>query len=150
MDLWIALLLRTESGMGVTLRVLAPATGSQLEGREGRVSAFAWQYRLGAVLEQPRLTDALTLRLEAGAALVTLATEGDAQPAFRSVKQHSLTWGPWVSVGLRHEVISRLSVLLAGDVALLFPETVIRSAGREVATFGRPLTGGSTGLEIAW
>jgi hypothetical protein len=150
LDLWIALLLRTESGVGVTLRVLAPATGSEIEGEEGRVSAFAWQYRLGAVLEKPRLTAALTLRLEAGAALVTVATDGDARPAFRSVEQHALMWGPWVSVGLRHELISRLSLLLAGDVALLVPETVIRSAGREVASFGRPLTTGSMGLEIAW
>jgi hypothetical protein len=149
-DLWIALVLRTESGVGVTLRVLAPATNSEIEGREGSVSAFAWQYRLGAILEKPRLTDALTVRFEAGAAVVTLATDGDAGPAFRSVKQRSLTWGPWVAVGLRHEIISRLSVLLAADVALLFPETVIRSAGREVASFGRPLTVGSTGLEIAW
>ncbi len=102
------------------------------------------------VFEGPHLTPALSPRFEAGAAVVTLTTDGAASAPFRGVEQHSTLWGPWVSAGLRCEFVPRLSLLAAADVTLLFPETVIRSDGREVATFGRPLFAANAGLEIAW
>jgi len=149
-DFWVALLFRTQSGFGAMARVIAPGTGSELESPEGHVSAFAWQYRLGAVFEGPKLTRALSPHFEAGATLVTLTTDGVASAPFRGLEQHSMTWGPWISAGLRLEVVRRLSILAAADVALLFPETVIRSDGLEVATFGRPLAAANAGLEVAW
>jgi hypothetical protein len=150
LDLWVAVLLRTQSGFGVTARVVAPGSGSELESPEGRVSASAWQYRLGAVFEGPQLTLVLSPHFEAGATLVRLTTDGVASAPFRGVEQHSMLWGPWVSAGLRCEFVPRLSVLAAAEIALLFPETVIRSDGREVATFGRPLVAANAGMEIAW
>jgi hypothetical protein len=149
-DIWVALLLRTQSGFGATAAVVAPGAGGGLESPEGHVSASAWQYRLGAVFEGPQLTPVLSPHFEAGATLVTLTTDGVASAPFRGVEQHSMLWGPWVSAGLRCELVPRLSVLAAAEIALLFPETVIRSDGREVATFGRPLVAANAGLEIAW
>jgi hypothetical protein len=142
--------LRTPSGFGATARVLAPGTRGELETDEGHVSAFAWQYRLGAVFDGPELTRALSPHFEAGATLVALTTDGSASAPFRGVEQHALAWGPWLSAGLRLELVRRLSLLAAADVSLLFPETVIRSDGRAVATFGRPLVAANAGLEIAW
>lgn len=149
-DIWVAFRLITESGLGASARVVAPGTGSELETAEGRVSAFAWQYRLGAVLEGPHLTRTLTPHFEAGATLVTLTTNGVASTPFRGVEQHSVAWGPWISADLRLEIVRPLSVLAAADIAFLFPETVLRSDGHEVATFGRPLAGANAGLEVAW
>jgi hypothetical protein len=149
-DVWVALSFHTVSGAGATVRVLAPATAAELDAPEGSVSAFAWQYRLGGSFAGPALSERLSPRLEAGFALVTLSTDGSTRAPFRSVRQRSLAWGPWASVGLDFELARRLSVLAQGDVTLLFPETVIRSAGREVATFGRPLASASLGLELTW
>jgi hypothetical protein len=150
LDIWVRVLLKTQSGFGATAGVMAPGTGSGLESPEGRVKASAWQYRLGAVFEGPPLTRALSPHFEAGATLVTLTTDGVASAPFRGVEEHSILWGPWVSAGLRCELVPRLALLAAAEAAVLFPETVIRSDGREVATFGRPLALASAGLEFAW
>jgi hypothetical protein len=150
LDIWVAVQVRTQSDFGATASVVAPGTGSGLESAEGRVNASAWQYRIGAVFEGPRLTRALVPHFEAGATFVTLTTEGVASTPFRGVEQHSTLWGPWVSAGLRCEFLPRLSLLSAAEIVLLFPETVIRSDGREVAAFGRPLVAAKAGLEIAW
>lgn len=150
LDVWFAFLFRTHSGFGATARVFAPVTGAEREAPEGSVSAFAWQYRLGAAFDGPRVVGPLSLRFEAGAALVTLATDGVARAPFRGVEQHALSWGPWVSVGLRCELGHGLSLLASGDGSLLFPEIIVRAAAREVATFGRPLAGANTGLEVTW
>ncbi len=150
LDIWVALLFRTPSNFGATARVLAPGTGGGLETPEGHVSAFAWQYRLGAVFEGPELTPSLFPHFEAGATLVLLTTDGSASAPFRGVEQRALAWGPWLSAGLRLELVRRLSLLAAADMSLLFPETVIRSDAHEVATFGRPLAAANAGLEIAW
>jgi hypothetical protein len=150
LDVFVAVGLRTESGLGASLRVLAPATGGALDGSEGRISAHAWKYRLGAAFEGPQLSELVSPRFEAGVAVVTLATDGAARSPFRGVRQQSPSFGPWLSAGLRVKLARRLAILAAGDVTFLFPETVIRSAGREVATFGRPLVSGSAGLELTW
>jgi hypothetical protein len=150
LDIWVALLLRTQSGFGATARVVAPGTGNGLESPEGSVSASAWQYRLGGVFEGPELTRALSPHFEAGVTLVTLTTDGVASAPFEGVEQHSVLWGPWISAGFRCEFVPRLSLLTTAELALLFPETVIRSDGHEVATFGRPLVTASAGLELAW
>lgn len=150
LDIWLAVLLRTPSGFGATAGVVAPGTGNGAETAEGRVSASAWQYRIAAAFQGPRLTSALSPRFEAGATLVTLTTDGVTSAPFRGVEQHSTLWGPWVSAGLRYEFVPRLAVVASAEVALLFPETVIRADGREVAKFGRPLVAGNGGLEIAW
>jgi hypothetical protein len=150
LDVWVRVVLRTQSGFGATAGVVVPGTGGGLDSPEGRVNASAWQYRLGAAFEGPRLTRTLSPHFEAGATLVTLTTDGVASAPFRGVEQHSTTWGPWISAGLRWEFVPRLSLLAAADVALLFPHTVIRSDGREIATFGRPLITANAGLELAW
>jgi hypothetical protein len=149
-DVWVALSLRTAAGAGVTARVLAPAIGGELGTSEGRISASAWQYRLGGSFDGPALSSRLSLRGEAGLALLALSTDGSARAPFRSARQRSIAWGPWASLGFELALARRLSLLAAGDVTFLFPETVLRSAGRNVATFGRPLTSVSTGLELTW
>jgi hypothetical protein len=150
LDIWVAVLLRTQGAFGATAGVVAPGTGSGLESAEGRVKASAWQYRIGGIFEGPRLTRALAPHFEAGATLVTLTTDGVASAPFRGVEQHSTLWGPWVSAGLRCEFVPRLSLLSAAEIVLLFPKTVIRADSSEVATFGRPLLAAKTGLEVAW
>lgn len=150
LDIWVAVALRTQSGFGVTASIVVPGTGHALESPEGQVNVFARQYRLGGVFEGPHLASGLILHFEAGATLVTLTTDGEASAPYRGVEQHSTLWGPWVSAGLRYELVPRLSLLAAAELSLLFPETVIRSDGHEVATFGRPLIAAKAGLEIAW
>jgi hypothetical protein len=149
-DVWVALSLHADSGVGATARVLAPATGGEVQTPEGRVSTVAWQYRLGASYDGSAPSAGFAPRVEAGLALVTLATDGSTRAPFRSVRERSVTWGPWASLGLEIALARRLSVVAGADATFLLPKTVIRAAGREVAAFGRPLVGAAAGLELAW
>lgn len=149
-DVWFALVLRTESGLGAQASVMIPAVPAHLDTAQGRVEAFAAQYRLAAVYDGPRPSSWWTPCFGAGLALVTLTADGSAAPPYLGVSEHATAWGPWASAGFRFEVVSRLSAVVAGDATLLLPRTVIRSAGHEVATFGRPLLSLSAGAEVSW
>jgi hypothetical protein len=147
-DLWFTFVLRGKDGLGAMASVLVPAVAEQLDTAEGQIRAFAWQYRLGALFDGPRAATWWSPRFGAGAALVMLTTDGSASMPYVGVSERSTGWGPWASIGLRFELAPQLSAVVAGDATLLVPEMVIRSAGHEVATFGRPLLSLGAGVEV--
>jgi hypothetical protein len=51
---------------------------------------------------------------------------------------------------LRSSLTSKLGLVLGIDAAFTYPKTVIRSAGEELTTFGRPVVSGMLGLEMTW
>lgn len=147
-DVWFAFVLRGKNGLGGQASVLVPLVAEALDTPEGQIKAFAWQYRLGALFDGPEPTAWWSPRFGAGVALAMLTADGSARAPYVGASEHSTGWGPWASVGLRLQIVRQLSVIVAGDATFLVPEMVLRSAGHEVATFGRPLLSASAGLEV--
>jgi hypothetical protein len=148
---WAALTFVTRDQIGVTAQLSLPVTVARLQSDEGEVAVSASVLRLGAVLQLG--TDAAPLigRFQAGLALARLAVSGTADaPAYVGAHDDLLAWGPWIGAAVRPRLSTHFSAVFAADAGLSFPRTVIRSAGREVTTWGRPLVTGVAGLEVTW
>lgn len=148
-DVWAALTLLTQRGIGGTAQVSVPLTSADLTSREGTVELLASLYRLGGVLDID-LRSPIGARLQAGVLLARLTVSGSADTPYFGREEHLLAWGPWIGANLQAKLGRGFSVLLGSDTALTFPRTVVRSAGREVAIWGRPVSSGAAGLELAW
>jgi hypothetical protein len=85
-----------------------------------------------------------------GAFLLHLAVEGETEPPYVGESVDLFAGGPWKGTGLRLGITQNLGALLSGDLGVTFPRLVIRSAGREVSTWGRVLGTGAVGLEVVW
>ena len=147
---WVTLTLRGGSGFGVGAAWVAPIGGPALEVPEGSVELSPYQYRLAGIYETGSFGPKLSVRAMAGAFLLHLAVEGETEPPYVGESVDLFAGGPWIGTGLRLGITQNLGALLSGDLGVTFPRLVIRSAGREVSTWGRVLGTGTVGLEVVW
>jgi hypothetical protein len=147
---WAALTLRGVSGFGVHVAWVASIGGPELEAPEGTVELSPYQYRLAGVYETAPFGPKLSLRAMTGAFLLHLVVEGEAEAPYVGETVVLFAGGPWMGTGLRLGITQNLGVLVSGDIGVAFPRLVIRSAGREVSTWGQVLGTGSIGLEVVW
>jgi hypothetical protein len=138
------------SGLGVTLQVTLPVTPARIESSEGRVEVDASVLELAGVFHHSWQPVPLATRFRAGILLSRLAVSGAANSPYVGVREDVFAWGPWLGAGVHWELTRNLGVVVAGDAAFAFPRTVIRSAGRPIATWGRPAGTGRFGLEWTW
>ena len=149
-DAWLTLTLVTKSRVGVTAQLLLPLAHEELATSAGQVTLLATQYRLGAVLEAGDSDALLTGRFQAGLLLARLDLSGVAEEPYFVEDDALVAWGPWLGGALLLRMTPNFGALLGVEGALGFPRTVIRSAGREVSTWGRPVCTGRAGLELSW
>jgi len=135
--------------LGVMAQVFLPVTGSTLATTEGSVQIFSSRYRVGGVFSTA-LWPRTSARLQAGVVVSRLSLRGSAVSPHSAAQDQLTTWGPWFGAGFGVELTRNFGVWLAADAAVTFPRTVIRSAGREVLDWGRPLAAGAAGLELGW
>ncbi len=147
---WTALRVLFGERFGVTLQLVLPLTPGELETPEGTVKAFATEYRAGATFEDTLFASALSLRGEAGVLIAQLGVEGSASPPYVGSRDDLVALGPWLGARLRLELTRNFGLMLGGDAAYVFPRLVIRSAGREVATWGRPMGSLAIAAEFTW
>jgi hypothetical protein len=146
---WTLVNLVSRDGVGVTGQVFLPVVAAELSTSEGRIELRPSLYRLGGLWV---LGDRRTFSgyLQGGVMLGVLALSGSAETPYFGVREDELVGGPWLGAGSRWGLTSRLGLLLGVDAALCYPKTVVRSAGDEVTTFGRPAMSGVLGLEMTW
>jgi hypothetical protein len=134
--------------LGISLDgALSPAR-SRLHGSEGSAE-LAW-YWAGLAFNFCLTNPAASLRLRSGAGVwfAYVVSDGQASAPFVDQRSTSLSAVPHVDLGLRLRMTSRLSA--AADAAMGFstPELAVHFAGRELATWGRPLWLAGLGLEV--
>lgn len=126
-----------------------PIFPARLDGPEGTADVRAALLGAGLHLSPRPPEAALHPSVEAGLAGVWLLISGAARTGYAGKTDNLLFAAPYLRAGasltISPQIALRASVL--GAVAL--PEPVVSFAGREAATFGRPLLLGSGGLEIA-
>ncbi len=136
--------------LGVTGRFFLPVVAAELETSEGRIELRPSLYRVGGVVVIGERSSVFAGYLESGLLFGVLALSGAAESPFFGVHEDELVWGPWLGAGLRSSLTSKLGLVAGVDAAFTYPKTVIRSAGDEVTTFGRPVVSGMLGLEMTW
>jgi hypothetical protein len=149
-DAWLGLTWIGAHRVGLSVQGLVPLESHRLDAAEGRIEVSASIYRIAGVLRVPLGWNPLSGHLLAGAMLARVTTRGDASAPFVGEEEEHVLAGPWIGARLELELSSFFAVFLAADAGLSFPQTVIRSAGRELTSYGRPLVSGSAGVALLW
>ena len=147
---WAGLTLFGPSRVGLSVQGLLPLQAHRLDTEQGTIEVMASSYRVAVVLDLPLVPNRLSGRLLAGAMLTRVTAQGDTASPFVGEKEDFLTGGPWLGIGLELDLSSTFGVFAGTDCGLSLPRTVIRSAGRELVSFGRPLCTGSAGVSVSW
>ena len=147
---WVGLTLFGPSRLGLSVQGLVPLESHRLDTEQGRIDVTASSYRVALALDLPLVPNRLSGRLLAGAMLTRVTAEGDTASPFVGEKAEFLTGGPWLGAGLELELSSTFSVFAGADCGLSLPRTVIRSAGRELVSFGWPLCTSAAGVSVSW
>jgi hypothetical protein len=135
---------------GISASVTVPITSARLASQEGTVDLFATFYRLGAVLELMRPRSPVSLQLGAAAGLGQLHLIGEGTPPYLGATDDRVVVTPSVGITARFFLAPNVSLFANATGAAALPKTVIRLAGREVTTWGRPALAGGVGLEVSW
>lgn len=136
--------------IGVTAQLFLPVVAAELETSEGRIELRPSLYRVGGLFLLGERRNVLSGYLASGLLFGVLALSGAAEDPYFGVREDELVVGPWIGAGLRSSLTSKLGLVFGLDATLAYPRTVIRSAGDEVSTLGRPLVSGTLGLEMTW
>lgn len=147
---WAAFTATNADRLGLTAQFSASLAPERLSAPEGQVEVLVSEYRLGVVYELGPRSNWMALRLETGALLSRLVVNGSAQPPYVAEREDRLTAGPWLATGLGVELVPQLSAWANASAAYLFPHTVVRVAGRELTSWGRPMLAARAGLEVCW
>jgi hypothetical protein len=135
---------------GVTMSVMVPITPARLASQEGSVDLLATFYRLGAVLELTRPRSQVSIRLTAAAGLGRLHLIGDASAPNTGATDDLMVVAPSAGITARLFLAPNLNLFVDARGSAAFPKTVIRFAGREVSSWGRPALEGALGFELSW
>ena len=147
---WVGLTLLAPSHFGLNVQALVPLESHRLETEQGRIDITASSYKVAFALDLPLGQTALSGRLLAGAMLTRVTARGDATSPFVGSEEDFMTGGPWLGLGLELELTRTFALFAGADAGLSLPRTVLRSAGRELVSFGRPLCTGSAGVSVSW
>ncbi len=135
---------------GLAFSALLPALGSRLESQQGTVDVFASLYRLAPVFQTGEAASPVSLRCASGLELDWVRFEGSALSPYRGSKESRTAWAPFVAATTRFRLARSVYVFSELAAAVAFPATVVRVAGAEVTTWGRPLGTAAIGVELTW
>jgi hypothetical protein len=134
---------------GAGALVIGSPFPSQVEGDEGRAHVWSGLAGGGVVLS-PTSPDAMWhVRLETGLAACWLHMEGSAQPGYVDGSETLVAGAMYVRPGLSLRLSRVVALQLAVVAAATVPRVVVSFAGREAASWGRPLIVASAGVELS-
>jgi hypothetical protein len=125
-----------------------PVSHAEFEGPEGTSQGriHLVSLALGLALEIP--DSRLAGRFGVGAALGALSFEGAATPPFVSHNDSSKVAVPFLDAELNARLVAGFRVGIDAQVGMAVPRAAVRFAGREVASWGRPMLNLGAGLEF--
>ncbi len=135
--------------LNLGLSIVTPTAPSRLEAAEGTSSVTIGQAALGADFVLAPLEAPLNARLGLGLSLLWLHLEGSAAPPLQDGSDDILAALPFLRVRACYGINRRLRLFLGSRVGISLPRPVIRFAGREVASWGRPAALAAFGLRLA-
>ncbi len=147
---WAGIALLTPLRVGVSAQLFLSLEPGELASSEGQVELSSSIYRLGGVFEFGPLGAPLTGSAHAGLLLSRLTISGSAESPYFGVREEAIAWGPWAGLGAHLALADKVGLVLGADMAFTFPKTVVRAAGRELTTWGRPLYAAAAGVEMVW
>ena len=125
---------------------LLPTFTTRIESVEGSASTSLGF--IGAGLEQhPKISERLELTAGAGVGAAWLHAVGAANQPYNGEVASVFAALPFINLGLGIALSSALELRLDGLGGFALPEPVLTFAGREVASWGRPLAVASVALE---
>ena len=132
------------------LRVSLPFVPSFVTDTRGDMDLNVLSLGVAADVRMTDLENPFVLNIGAGAGPMLLFFDG--QPATPSMGRAAsgMRWAAFVfgCAGIGFRVHSKIRLRLDGLMGPVFPEPVLRIAGRDVASFGRPATFVSIGVEV--
>jgi hypothetical protein len=135
---------------GLMAAALPPLAPLRFSDARGSIELFAQLYRLGGVIALGDEAAPLAVRAIFGAELDLLRSEGHAVAPYASASETRRSLSPFMGGALRLSLAPSVHVLTELTGALSLPKTTVRSAGEEVADFGRPLATIAIGMELTW
>ncbi len=136
--------------IGVTGQLFLPVVAAELETSEGRIELRPSLYRVGGLFLLGERRSVLSGYLASGVLVRGARPLRNRRGSLLRRSRRRARRRPLIGAGLRSSVTSTLGLVFNVDAALAYPRTVIRSAGDEVSTLGRPLVSGTLGLEMTW
>ncbi len=135
--------------VGVGVLAVASPFHSTVKAAEGATSIWTGLAGAGLAVEATSSSATWGFAVEAGGAGGWLHLDGDAAPGFRSQSDPLAVGGPYLRPSLRWRLTPAFALRLDVIGAVVFPRPVVAFAGREVATWGRPVIASSLGVELS-
>jgi hypothetical protein len=136
-------------GVGMGVLVVASPFSSTIDASEG--SACVWTGLAGGgIVLVPVFSDGWGLRLEAGIAGAWLHMQGSAEPPYVSGSDTVAAASAYIRPGLRVQLTRMVAIQGGAIAAATLSRVVVAFAGRETASWGRPVVVASTGVELAF
>jgi hypothetical protein len=127
---------------------VVPLFPARLDGPEGTADVRAALLGAGLHVSPRPPGTALRPSVEVGLAGVWLLISGAARTGYAGKTDNLLFAAPYLRAGASLSISPQIALRASALGAVALPEPVVRFAGRDAATFGRPLLLGSGGLEI--
>jgi hypothetical protein len=141
---------RATNEVSLRLRAAVPAFATVLEVPEGSISVRHEILSLDLVYRPPLVTSTVRPMLIAGAGAYRLEVSGAAAAPYQGRNGAVLAAHVDLGVGAAVQLGRRVAILTDARALLVTPKPIVRAAGREVASTGRPSVLGELTVEVAF
>ena len=138
---------RALESFGIRAFAFFPVFSESLRKEEGEANVSAALAGLGLDVDLTRATSDWKVRLGVSAALSYLRVEAIANTAYVARTETFYTGAPLLQSSVTYRLTPKLGLALGLYAGVSVPRPVIYFADRRVAAWGRPLMGGSLGIE---
>jgi hypothetical protein len=146
----LSLRLKIATRFDVAIDGALTPTRAELQGPEGQANVGWYMAGVSAGFFASDPTAAIRFRSGAGVWVSWMSLSGQAAASYVNTGADLVTAIPHIDAGLHASMTPNLGLAAGISMGISVPEASIRFAGREVATWGRPLWIGGLALEFAF
>ena len=137
------------SRLSLNASIVTPTLPSRVEAAEGSSSTTVGQAGLGTDFVVAALEAPFNARVGLGISLIWVHMDGSAAQPFADKSDDILAALPYLRARVSYGINRSLRLFLGSRVGFCLPRPVIRFAGREVASWGRPAGLAALGIRLA-